>query len=65
MLKRDDRLALVEKILNDQNYEGEDQRILAWKEMTGKGRTTYFRLKKEFLKKAKGKPEEVQEVVSS
>jgi hypothetical protein len=51
MLKRDDKMALVEKLINDTNFENEDERVKAFTEMTGKGRASYFRLKKQLTAK--------------
>ena|SRR3990167_9522013 len=53
MLKQDDKLVIIEKLVNDEAYESEEKRVQAFIEMTGKSRVTYFRLKKKLEAKSR------------
>jgi len=46
LLKRDERLVIVEKLQTDESLKTEDERIAKFEELTGGSRATYFRLKK-------------------
>jgi len=45
LLQRDDRIALVEKLLNDVNIKTEEERYSTFVELTGESQATYYRLK--------------------
>lgn len=47
MLDRDDKYALVEKLVKDDSFDSEEERVDEFHNLTGKGRATYFKLKKE------------------
>lgn len=53
LLQRDDRLALVEKILDDPTLTTEIEREDKFIELTGDSRATYYRLKKKLSKRSK------------
>jgi len=53
LLQRDDRLALVEKILDDPTLTTEIEREEQFIELTGDSRATYYRLKKKLSKRSK------------
>ena len=53
VLKKDDDLLIIEKLLNDTSFSTENDRIKAFEELTDKGRSTYFDLKKKFFSKQK------------
>jgi hypothetical protein len=51
MLKRDDRLVIVEDLLKDESLESEEARVDKFFDLTGDSRATYFRLKKTLEKR--------------
>lgn len=53
LLKKDDRMAVIEKLIDDQDYPSEEERVNKFFELTGDSRMTYFRLKKQVLNSRK------------
>lgn len=63
MLKKDDRLVVVENIIDNDEFETEDARVKKFTELTGDSRATYYRLKKILDKRrSKNKVKEIDKV---
>jgi len=61
LLERDDRLLLVEKIVEDKSFQSEAERFEAFAELTGESQATFYRLKKKLEKMLKERRERKEE----
>jgi hypothetical protein len=61
LLKKDDRMSVVEKLMDDEDYPSENERFDKFYELTGDSRATYFRLKNQLLAIRKRQEKEADE----